>query len=242
MMRTSMAAGVLLTVGLGVTALAYVGTGYQLFGDAEFVSPGNNSNRAVKLNADTPGQSGGVSFGVSSTLTVADMSELSTDTFFPTGSTCGGGSPRFQIRVEDASIPGGSANIFVYIGPPPNYTGCPSGVWSNTGDLLTPASLVDTSQLPGGTFYDPWADAQARYAGFSVTAISVVTDTFAGPRTVIVDNTEVNGTLHDYEFDSKDDCKKGGWKNFTVDPGPFKNQGQCVSHFAKNKNKKNKKK
>ena len=31
----------------------------------------------------------------------------------------------------------------------------------------------------------------------------------------------------------KDVCKDGGWQNFTSPPGPFKNQGQCVSHFAK---------
>lgn len=31
----------------------------------------------------------------------------------------------------------------------------------------------------------------------------------------------------------KEACKDGGWKVFTSDPGPFKNQGQCVSHFVK---------
>ena len=34
---------------------------------------------------------------------------------------------------------------------------------------------------------------------------------------------------------TKDDCKDGGWQNFTCSPGPFKNQGQCVSYFAKSK-------
>jgi len=29
-----------------------------------------------------------------------------------------------------------------------------------------------------------------------------------------------------------DQCKNGGWKNFPSPPGPFKNQGQCVSYFA----------
>lgn len=33
----------------------------------------------------------------------------------------------------------------------------------------------------------------------------------------------------------QDVCKNGGWMSFTVAPGPFKNQGQCVSHFAKSK-------
>jgi hypothetical protein len=31
---------------------------------------------------------------------------------------------------------------------------------------------------------------------------------------------------------TKDGCKDGGWKNYVSFPGPFKNQGQCVSYFA----------
>ena len=34
---------------------------------------------------------------------------------------------------------------------------------------------------------------------------------------------------------SKDDCKNRGWLNFPSPPGPFTNQGQCVSYFAKQK-------
>jgi probable HAF family extracellular repeat protein len=32
---------------------------------------------------------------------------------------------------------------------------------------------------------------------------------------------------------TKDGCKDGGWQNYVSYPGPFKNQGQCVSYFAK---------
>jgi hypothetical protein len=30
---------------------------------------------------------------------------------------------------------------------------------------------------------------------------------------------------------TKDECKDGGWRNFISSPGPFKNEGQCVSYF-----------
>jgi YVTN family beta-propeller protein len=30
---------------------------------------------------------------------------------------------------------------------------------------------------------------------------------------------------------TKDTCKDGGWKRFVSYPGPFANQGQCVSYF-----------
>ena len=32
---------------------------------------------------------------------------------------------------------------------------------------------------------------------------------------------------------TKDGCKDGGWQNYISSPGPFKNQGQCASYFAK---------
>jgi hypothetical protein len=32
---------------------------------------------------------------------------------------------------------------------------------------------------------------------------------------------------------TKKDCQNGGWLNFPSPPGPFTNQGQCVSYFAK---------
>ena len=127
-------------------------------------------------------------------------------------------------------------NAFVYLGPPPNYNACTPNVWSNTGNLATPASFVDTSQLPLGTFYDTFASADLKYGSDTVTGIQLVVDAgYAFPttgQTALIDNTDINGTLYTYE-PGKDDCKNGGWQNFTSSPGPFKNQGQCVSYFAK---------
>ena len=224
--------GVLVAVSSVVSAVAAVGTGYSLFGQASYVSPGNNSNRAVKLvsNANN-GTFSGIDFAVPSGLTINNLNMLSTDDEFTAGS-CGLGSPRFGIQLA-----GVSGAIFVYIGPPPSYTGCPQNVWTNTGNLLTPTSLVDSSQT-GGTFFEPWATTQSRLSGKTVTDIFLVSDNGPGPsfsQTVLIDNTNVNGTVYDYEPGSKDDCKDGGWQNFTFPPGPFKNQGQCVSHFAAQK-------
>ena len=161
---------VLLLLG-AVPALAAVGAGFALFGSATFVSPGNASNRAVQLVSDGNGQVfSGIDFAVPASLTINNLNPLSTDYNF-TAASCGVGSPRFGIQLA-----GQTGTIFVYIGPPRSYTGCPPNVWTNTGNLLTPTSLVDTSQLPGGTFYDPWAAAQARYSGSKVTDIFLVSD------------------------------------------------------------------
>jgi hypothetical protein len=161
-------------------------------------------------------------------MTVSQLNNLSTDYRFTAGS-CGGGAPRFQINVSTTA---GTKNIFVYIGPPPNYTNCVSGSWLTSGNVLYP--FVDTGQLPGGTFYDTWARAQAAYGSMTTTGIQLVTDggwKFA-EQTVLVDNVMINSTKYTFEAETKDSCKKGGWQDFTSSPGPFKNQGDCVSFFA----------
>lgn len=217
-----------LVLGIGVAAAA---GSYTLFGDATLVSPGHGSATAVQLTSTGFGY-GGIDFNVPAGTTFGSITNLATDYDF-THNSCSGGSPRFQINVD-------GANAFVYVGPPPNYTGCPMNIWTSTGNLASPAGFVDTSQLPGGTFYDTFALADAKYGSDLVTGIQLVTDggwAFGGAdgvQTVLIDNTQINGTTYTYEpAPTKNDCKGGGWKNMTDSNGQqFKNQGDCVSSFA----------
>jgi hypothetical protein len=219
----------------GSAALAVHGGNYHLFGNATPVHPGHNSDTAIQMSS-VGGGFGGINFDETMVTppatTVAALQNLSTDYMFTTGS-CGLGSPRFQINVTTA--PGETDNIFVYIGPPPNYTGCVEDVWQTTGDLLEAALFVDTSQLPGGTFYDTWASALIKYGSMAVTGIQLVSDN--ANQVVLVDNVMINGTLFTFESqvvnpNDKERCKNGGWQTITTAPGPFKNQGDCVSFFA----------
>lgn len=228
-LRLALACPALLAIALfqGTVALA---ASYTLFGDAALVHPGHNSDTAVQLRS-VGTTFGGIDFETETGMTLNQLEELSTDFMFTTGS-CGGGAPRFQINV-------GGKNIFVYLGPPPNYTLCPQNIWLDSGDLLEPASFVDTSQLPGGTFYDTWAAALIKYGAMTVTGIQLVTDggwaVAGGTQVVQVDNVTINDTVYTFEEvrrDDKERCKKGGWMDFEDDPGPFKNQGDCVSYFA----------
>jgi hypothetical protein len=205
-------------------ALAAASSGYSLFGNATLASPGNNSPTGVQFGSDTPPQYGGVDFAIPSGFTVADLNNLSTDYKFISGS-CGVGSPRFGASTS-------SGTIFFYIGPPPNYTVCPAGVWSNTGNLAAPTNLVDATQLGGG-FYQPYASVQAAYGNLVITDLFIVSDNGNPTQSVEIDNTMVNNATYTYE--SADSCKNGGWQNFTTAPGPFKNQGQCVSYFQHQK-------
>lgn len=202
-------------------------SGYSLFGDATLVHPGYNSATAAQASYDGASSSGGVDFAVPAGMTLNQLSNLSTEYQFTSGS-CKDGAPRFGAQVTNGT---NSGYIFFYIGPPPGYTLCPDDVWANTGNLASAANPVDDSQLPGGAFYDPYASAQSKYGSYTVTDLFVVEDGFDGtPTTVQFDNTMVNQTTYTYE--NSDSCKDGGWQQFTSSPGPFKNQGDCVSYYA----------
>jgi hypothetical protein len=242
-LRLSLVAALFSALSLWPTGSAVQAASFTLFGDAMLVSPGHNSATAAQLRSNTAASGGltfgGVSFATPAGMTVSQLTNLATDYEF-TEASCGGGAPRFAINI-------GSQNIFVYLGPFPNYTGCPPNSWTSSGNLVTAGSFVDTSQLPGGTFYDPWASALAKYGADVITGIQLVTDSswFFGTRqTVLVDNVMINDTTFTFESSQggggggggggqASQCKNGGWRNFTSSPGPFKNQGQCVSHFAR---------
>jgi hypothetical protein len=219
--------GALAAAGLGLAMSAgpvLAASGYMLFGDAALVHPGDGSQTAVQLRSAGTGF-GGIDFSIPAGMTFSQIQNLSTDYQFTAGS-CGGGAPRFSINVD-------GVNAFVYIGPPPNYSGCPPNVWANSGNLATASSFVDTSQLAGGTFYDTFAAADLKYGSDVVTGIQLVTDAgwaVGGIQTVLADNVTINDVT--YTFESAQSCKDGGWQQFASLPGPFKNQGDCVSYFA----------
>lgn len=215
---------------------------YSFFGEADYISPGNASPRAVETVSDADPGYGGVDYVIPAGTTFADLDNLGTD-FNVTDDNCGAGSPRFQVNVTDGI---NSGNIFVYLGPPPGYNTCTPNTWTTSGDLLEGANLIDTSQLPLGAFYDPYATALTKYGAYTVTGVQLVIDSGwnatasggDGEQTVLFDNTLIDGTVYTYELNtptSKDACKKDGWKDLEdANSNPFKNQGQCVSYFNHN--------
>jgi hypothetical protein len=209
-------------------AVASIGVGYSLLGEAAYLTPGYNSNRAVSLTSSGYATYSAVDIAVPAGLKFSELAHLEAE-FMVTAGDCGGGSPRFQVNVA-------GKNVQVYLGPAPNFSNCVKNTWLSTGDLIASPDLrFDTSQV-GGKFYDNFAGAEAVVGNQVVTGIQLVVDggwaVAGGTQTVVVDNIVVNDVTSTFEFTSKDDCKNGGWQNFVFAPGPFKNQGQCVSYFA----------
>jgi len=235
-------AGLVMAIAVPLGAHAAVSQNYTLFDSATKVSPGNASTTAIQMvsitnDVSTANDDGGVDFAVpAGVTTLSDLNNLGTEYMISQGD-CGGGSPRFQVNV---TTPSGPKNLFVYIGPVPNYTSCPTG-WQTTGNLVTSASLVDATQL-GGTFYESYSDVLAAYGAYPVTGFQLVTDAgwaVGGNQTIFADNTQINTNTYDYEPvltspSIASDCKNGGWQTFN-NPS-FSNQGLCVSWVQHNVN------
>lgn len=173
--------------------------GYMLVanfpGSANLVSPGHNSMTAVQLTSTGSSGWGAIGFTVAKGLKLREVNTLSTDYEFVTGS-CWEGSPRFTVGVSN----GTTKETWFYMGSPPSFTDCLPGVWANTGNLASPTSPVDDSQLPGGSPSDTYAHAQATYGSYNVEYIAIDLDGgFHATQTVDFDNTQVNGTRYTYE-------------------------------------------
>lgn len=201
MKRLSLVVVIALVAMMAVPTAMAQETSYTLEGDASIVSPGNASENAVQLRSDAVTAISAVDFTVPAGTTFANLATLSTDYMFELDDSCGGGSPRFQIGVDSGT--GVTGNIFVYIGPAPDFTGCAAGVWANTGDLLEGDLLVDTSQI-GGSQTDTYASAVTAFGTYTVTSVELVVDagwffTDDSEQTVLFDNTDVNGVVYTYE-------------------------------------------
>lgn len=150
----------------------------------------------VKLVSDltdtsTANDFSGISFTLPAGTTFADLTQLSTE-FDPTVGGCGGGAPRFTLHLA------GGKNVFVYLGPSPNFTGCALNTWQSSGNLIgnNDTGRYDTSQVQTGTQSNTYSGALSLIGSQQVTSIDLVVDSgwFFNPQsqTVLVRNVQIN--------------------------------------------------
>ncbi|MEN9328526.1 MAG: hypothetical protein RI947_1334 [Candidatus Parcubacteria bacterium] len=184
----------------GSVAMPAVASTPTLFGNAAISNTGYGTGHSARLSSSNsaPGY-GGLDFSIPPGTTFEDVQTLSLD-YNITDDDCKAGSPRFQINVDTGK---GIRNILVYIGPEPKYTGCTQNTWKNTGNLLSSSKSVDTTQLAGGTFYDPYSAAVSKYGSMPVVGMQLMVDSgYAFPdneETVLVDNVFINQTPYTFE-------------------------------------------
>lgn len=140
---------------------------FELFGESTIVDFFEDPSVRMISDVQNDPNYGGIEFKIADDLTFGNIKNLQATYLFLHGS-CGGGSPRFQIKM-------GGKNAFVYLGSPPNYTECPRNEWIDSNNLATVSAFIDTSQL-GGTFYDTFESAWNKYGDKKVESITLVTD------------------------------------------------------------------
>jgi hypothetical protein len=150
----------------------------------------------VKLVSDltdtsTANDFSGITFTLPAGTTFAQLTQLSTE-FNPTIGGCGGGSPRFTLHLSSGK------NVFVYLGPSPNFTGCALDTWQSSGNLIgnNDTGRYDTSQVQTGTQSNTYSGALSLIGSQQVTSIDLVVDSgwFFNPKTqtVLVRNVRIN--------------------------------------------------
>ena len=140
----------------------------------------------------------------------ADITGLEGQTFnsgsftLASATQCQGGSPRFDVVTTAGLFFLGCNNVT----PTINANGTATYTF-------TPAALAA-------------AGNQVPFPTGTITALDVLIDVEG---TADITNITVNGELQVPTAQvAKDQCKNGGWQNFTSPS--FKNQGDCVSYFA----------
>jgi hypothetical protein len=130
-----------------------------------------------------------------------------------------GDTVSFQWRSPDGSVTcgGGVPRVFIRGGSYNTFDQDPAGPGA-CGTLGEDGWYTVTGTISGIT------DGRAGHTG-------IVNDNPADPGTIEVRNLVIAGeriALSDGEPTSKEGCKSGGWRN-----GPYRNQGECVSAFAR---------
>jgi hypothetical protein len=169
--------------GAGITSSLFGGS-VQEQSDVKLVSDLTNTTSADDFS--------GITFTLPAGTTFSQLTQLSTE-FNPTVGGCGGGSPRFTLHLSSGK------NVFVYLGPSPNFTGCALNTWQSSGNLIgnNDTGRYDTSQVMAGTQSNTYSGALTLIGSQQVTSIDLVVDSgwFFNPKTqtVLVRNVQVNG-------------------------------------------------
>lgn len=184
-----------LMAGLAVAGPGVAAAAYSLSGTATIEG---DTVKLVSDFSDTAATNdfGAVSFTVPAGTTFGSLTNLAA-VYSVTDDDCGGGSPRFQVNV-------GGKNVFVYLGPSPNFTGCPANTFTNSGNLVgtSDACRVDTSQFTGGKQCSTWAEAVALLGSQAVTGIQFAVDggwkLADKEQTVLLRSVTINGTTETF--------------------------------------------
>lgn len=147
------------------------------------------------------------------------------------------GAPSFQLQVDlDGTLGDGAGFTTLVYEPYWNGSVAPA-TWQQwdvaTGRLWSSRTVGGLTAGAGGPPFYTLADVVALNPDAVVVGHGVNVGTYNPGYVVAADGVTFGDTTYDFEPHvlTKEDCKKGGWATYWED-GTFRNQGDCVSHFA----------
>jgi hypothetical protein len=128
-----------------------------------------------------------LSFTPNASTTFGDVATLAAGYAFTLGD-CHGGSLRWQVRIDPTHV------VNIYYGAYPSFASCSTGDSQTGANLVgTPELRYDTSQIPGGTFYDSYAHAVALVGSTAIVRASLVLDSgWGGDQRLTLSSATVN--------------------------------------------------
>jgi hypothetical protein len=133
-----------------------------------------------------------MSFTPDASTTFAQITNLSTNYSFTLGN-CHGGSLRWSVRTSSTQ------RVFIYYGDAPNFTDCTTNSQNGTNMIGLADLRYDTSQYPGGTFYDSYAHTLTLVGSTPVIRASLVIDSgWGGDQRLNVSTTKVNDNAYQF--------------------------------------------
>jgi hypothetical protein len=184
-------------------------------GNADVGADGKNSDKVAEyVDTNTP---------------LSAVKKPSLDFTQPDGSTAPG-IPGYQLVVD---LDGNGTPDGILVGEP--------GAYGDDWWLTKPWTDVDLTNAPGAAFGYDHAGSLGTWSG-DFTSANVLAFGFSLGSGVLGDGTlnAINFAGARYTFandvvvTTKDGCKNGGWATSTAPV--YKNQGECVSHFATTSN------
>ena len=118
---------------------------------------------------DTDNDYSFVSFAPAGTVTFNNITQLLASYTFTLGN-CHGGALRWQVRTSSNQA------VFIYYGDYPNFTDCTTNSQTGANMIGLGDLRYDTSQYPGGTFYDTYAHALTLMGSLPIIRVSLVLD------------------------------------------------------------------
>ena len=133
-----------------------------------------------------------LSFTPNTPVTFNGITGLSAVYAFTLGN-CHGGALRWSVRTSPTQ------SVFIYYGGYPNFTDCTTSSQSGVNMINMADLRYDTSQYPGGTFYDTYAHAQALVGSSPIIRVSLVLDAGWGgdQRLTLTSATVATGAFSD---------------------------------------------